>query len=397
MTSISFELSESKLILCYIPAMGINDIKKRLLNEEGFQIKNTFFVTKELLYGVSDAEYELEGTLRFCIGQVGDEYTLLNSNVIGTEHSFFLGNEINLKPEMFVAYRNISILRKIDNLIQRDFYIGGDWETHNGISKETYYDLLKKFPKTAELDKYAHNRIANILKDYFPECDKYETIYDKFIESRNSNVASPSSSLSKYNLRIELEQFSVAYQELKDMLSYYEAIDEKQWQSKIHNILQLLYPKYICCVREIKFQGIDKYYKQPDFMLVDANGFVDILEIKKADVLVLTKYRNNYVASRELSGAIQQVEKYIFCLNTSDKAKKDVTNKLFAHLPASVNVNIVNPQGILILGRSNEFSIKQKQDFELIKRQYKHVADIMTYDDLAQRLNNIIASLEKRI
>ena len=220
----------------------------------------------------------------------------------------------------------------------------------------------------------------------------------KFIESRNSNVASPSSSsLSKYNLRIELEQFSVAYQELKDMLSYYEAIDEKQWQSKIHNILQLLYPKYICCVREIKFQGIDKYYKQPDFMLVDANGFVDILEIKKADVLVLTKYRNNYVASRELSGAIQQVEKYIFCLNTSDKAKKDVTNKLFAHLPASVNVNIVNPQGILILGRSNEFSIKQKQDFELIKRQYKHVADIMTYDDLAQRLNNIIASLEKRI
>ena len=139
MTSISFELSESKLILCYIPAMGINDIKKRLLNEEGFQIKNTFFVTKELLYGVSDAEYELEGTLRFCIGQVGDEYTLLNSNVIGTEHSFFLGNEINLKPEMFVAYRNISILRKIDNLIQRDFYIGGDWETHNGISKETYY------------------------------------------------------------------------------------------------------------------------------------------------------------------------------------------------------------------------------------------------------------------
>ena len=37
------------------------------------------------------------------------------------------------------------------------------------------------------------------------------------------------------------------------------------------------------------------------------------------------------------------------------------------------------------------------KDFELIKRQYKHVADIMTYDDLAQRLRNIIASLEKRI
>lgn len=396
MKSISFESSESELILCYAPAMEIDDIAKRLSTEDGFQIKNTFYVTKELLRKIADSEDDWEETLRFCIGQVGEKYTLLNSDVIGTEHSFYFGNEIKLKPEMFVAYRNISILRKIDSLIQRDFYVGGDWETHNGISKETYDNLLKKFPKTAELDKYANNRIASILKDYFPECDKYEKIYDRFIESKTINVTSRPS-LSKYNLQIELEQFSVAYKELKEMLSRYEAIDEKQWQLKIHNILQLLYPKYILCAQEIKFQGIDKYDKRPDFMLVDANGFVDVLEIKKADILILTKYRNNYVASRELSGAIQQIEKYIFCLNSSDKAKEDVSNKLSPRLPASVKVNIVNPQGILILGRSNEFSIQQQQDFELIKRQYKHVADIMTYDDLAQRLSNIIASLQKRI
>lgn len=177
----------------------------------------------------------------------------------------------------------------------------------------------------------------------------------------------------------------------------YEAIDKKQWQSKIHNVLQLLYPKYICCAREIKFHGIGKYDKQPDFLLVDANGFVDVLEIKKADILVLTKYRNNYVASREVSGAIQQIEKYIYCLNSSDKAKDDVSSKLSSLLPQEVEVRVVNPQGILILGRSNEFDKQQQQDFELIKRQYKHVADIMTYDDLATRLKNIIASIERRI
>lgn len=396
MKSISFESSESELILCYAPAIEIADITKRLSTEDGFQIKNTFHVTKELLRKIADSEDDWEETLRFCIGQVGEKYALLNSDVIGTEHSFYFGKEIKLKPEMFIAYRNISILRKIDSLIQRDFYVGGDWETHNGISKETYDNLLKKFPKTAELNKYANNRIASILKDHFPECDKYEKIYDRFIESKTINVTSRLS-LSKYNLQIELEQFSVAYKELKEMLSRYEAIDEKQWQLKIHNILQLLYPKYILCAQEIKFQGIDKYDKRPDFMLVDANGFVDVLEIKKADILILTKYRNNYVASRELSRAIQQIEKYIFCLNSSDKAKEDVSNKLSPRLPASVKVNIVNPQGILILGRSNEFSIQQQQDFELIKRQYKHVADIMTYDDLAQRLSNIIASLQKKI
>lgn len=394
MTSIAFEISENKLILCYTPVMGSEDITKRLSAEEDVQIKRTFNVTKEIMYADSKQE-DWDETLRFCIGQVGENYTLLDSNVIGTEHEFYFGNEIKLRPEMFVAYRNISILRKIDNVIQRDFYIGGDWEKHNGISKETYYDLLNKFPKTAELDKYAHNRIAGILKDYFPECDKYEKVYERFIESKN-NVITTQPSFSKYNLQIELEQFSVAYQELTEMLRIYESINEKQWQSKIHNILQLLYPKYICCAREIKFYG-GKNDKQPDFLLVDANGFVDILEIKKADVRMLTQYRNNYVATREISGAIQQIEKYIFCLNSSGKAKEDVTKKLTEFLPKGVELKIVNPQGILLAGRSNDFNGEQQKDFELIKRQYKHVADIMTYDDLAQRLKNIISSLQKRI
>lgn len=187
-------------------------------------------------------------------------------------------------------------------------------------------------------------------------------------------------------MKIELEQFTVAYRDLQRLLGEYEAINEKQWQAKIHNILQLLYPKYICCALEIKFHGIGKHDKQPDFLLVDANGFVDVLKIKKADITVLTKYRNNYVASREVSGAIQQIEKYIYCLNSSDKAKYDVSSKLIPMLLSGVEIQFVNPHGVLILGRSNEFNKQQRQDFELIKRQYKHVADIMTYDDLAMRL-----------
>jgi len=395
--SISFEKRNDKLILVYVPAMGIDDIIKRLDTKDGVTIKHTFFVTKELLCSDVEEDNDWEETLRFCIGTIGESYIELDSEVLGANHSFYFGNEIKLKPEMFTAYRNISILRKIDEVIERDFYIGGDWEAHKGISKETFDNLISNFPKTAELDKYAHMRIAIIIKDYFPECDKYEAIYEKFIASRNSSYASPSSLLSDYNVQIELEQFTVAYHELKNMLDRYEAIDEKKWQEKIHNILQLLYPKYICCAREIKFYGGGKNDKQPDFLLVDANGFVDILEIKKADVRMLTQYRNNYVASREVSGAIQQIEKYIFCLNSSDKAKQDVSDRLDEMLPNGLNVQVVNPQGILLVGRSNEFNEEQKKDFELIKRQYKHVADIMTYDDLLFRLGNIIESLKLKI
>ena len=393
--TVDFETNGNELILVYTPERGSEEIKNRLISEDGVLIKKTFFVNQILLREFDD-DFDYEEILRFCIGTVGEHYTHLDSEVFRTKHSFYFANEIKLNYKMFIAHRDIAILRKIDEVIEHDFYIGGDWEAHNGISKETFEILISKFPKTAELDKYAHKRIASIIKDYFPECDKYEAIYEKFIGSKSNSFAPTTSTVSKFNIQIELEQFSVAYQELNDMIDRYEAIDEKQWQEKIHNILQLLYPKYICCAREIKFYG-GKNDKQPDFLLVDANGFIDILEIKKADVRVLTQYRNNYVAAREISGAIQQIEKYIFCMNSSNKAQEDVSKKLIEFLPDSIEVKFVNPQGILIAGRSNNFDREQLRDFELIKRQYKHVADIMTYDDLAQRLSNIIAALEKRL
>lgn len=393
--TVDFETNGNELILVYTPERGSEEIKNRLISEDGVLIKKTFFVNQILLREFDD-DFDYEEILRFCIGTVGEHYTHLDSEVFRTKHSFYFANEIKLNYKMFIAHRDIAILRKIDEVIEHDFYIGGDWEAHNGISKETFENLISKFPKTAELDKYAHKRIASIIKDYFPECDKYEAIYEKFIGSKSKSFAPTTSTVSKFNIQIELEQFSVAYQELNDMIDRYEAIDEKQWQEKIHNILQLLYPKYICCAREIKFYG-GKNDKQPDFLLVDANGFVDILEIKKADVRVLTQYRNNYVAAREISGAVQQIEKYIFCLNSSYKAQEEVTKRMTELLPHGIEVKFVNPQGILIAGRSNNFDREQLRDFELIKRQYKHVADIMTYDDLAQRLSNIIAALEKRL
>ena len=98
-----------------------------------------------------------------------------------------------------------------------------------------------------------------------------------------------------------------------------------------------------------------------------------------------------------MSGAIQQIEKYIYCLNSSDKAKADISSKLNPLLPEGVEARVVNPQGILLFGRSKDFNQQQLADFELIKRQYKHVADIMTYDDLLARLNNIIKALQIKI
>lgn len=403
--SVSFEMRNDELILCYAPAMGISDITKRLSMDEEIPIKRTFFVTKSMLREPDKDEYDFEDTLRFCIGQIGVEYTRINPEVINPNHQFYFSNDIKLSVAMFVAYRNISILRKIDDLVDGDFYIGGNWESKSGISIEAFKELIRSFPKTAELDKYANSRIANILKEFFPGCDKYEEIYKQYIERKSARILKNNTkSVTTSNLAIELAQFSAALNQLEEMLAQSEGINEAVWQVKIQEILQLLYPKYILCTREITFKGVDGYDKRPDFLLVDTNGFVDILEIKKPDVQVLTKqasYRNNYVPVKEFAGAIQQVEKYIFCLTSIGKSQKEVLERLNTLLPDGIEPEIVSPQGILLLGRSKDFNAQQKRDFELIKRQYKNIADIMTYDDLVddlvRRLKNVVIALEQRI
>ena len=391
--AISFEKVNKELVLCYSPAMGTGELVQRLSSDEEISIKHTFTVNKSLLRDSDGSDFE--DTLWFCIGSFDDSYTLLNPKVINTDHKFFFSNDIKLKPSLFVAYRNISILRKIDALVERDIYVGGSWDAKGGMPFEAYQSLIESFPKTAELDKYANSRIATCIKEYFPECDKYDQIYERFLAKGTLTH----SILSKKD-EIELAQFSAVLEELKQLLNTSAGISEADWQIRIYGILQLLYPKYIFCTREITFSGIDGYDKRPDFVLVDANGYVDILEIKKPDVRILTKqasYRNNYVPVRELSGAIQQIEKYIFCMTSSERSRREVINKLSALLPEAITPEIVNPQGILIAGRSRDFNLQQKRDFELIKRQYKHVADIMTYDDLVARFENVVTSLKKRI
>lgn len=396
--TISFVVENDELLMCYTPAYGAEEIISQLKKGEEKRIKNTFCVSNESLKRIED---EYEESLYFSIGKVGKKYIVLDSDILMLKHKFYFSKDISLKQNMFVAYRNISILQKIDQIVDRDIYIGGKWEKFNGISKESFLNVINKFPNSSELNKHAHFRIAGLLKEQFPECDKYEAVYEKYINSKSKYVErNTKDDDTNANIKIELEQFSIALDELQYMLSNVEEFDESIWQKKIRNIVQLLYPKYILCTPEVTFKGVDDYDKRPDFLLVDVNGFIDILEIKRPDVQLLTKqasYRNNYVPVREFAGAIQQIEKYIFCLNSITDKEEAVFKLLSEKLPEGVIPQVLNPQGMLLLGRSKDFNQQQKRDFELIKRQYKNIADIMTYDDLVCRISNIVLALKERL
>lgn len=396
---IEFNIIEDELIMSYSPSNGTRFIFEHFSKYGYCQIKRTFYVTMDLIRSNID-DSDSEETLSFCIGHIHDGFIEINPKVINTDHTFFFSEKVQLKQKMFIAVHNISILRKIDHMINDDFHVIKGENYIKGVPIEAYQNLIKCFPKKTELEYYSYSRISNLLKEWFPECDKYQAVYEQFIEKKNKQLVIKNKEyFSRSNNAIELAQFSTAKEELEEMLSRPEGVIEKEWQERIHSIIQLLYPQYIYSAREIRFKGIDKNDKQPDFILVDTNGFIDILEIKKPNTQLITKqdsYRNNYVPVRELSGAIQQIEKYIYCLSSIENSQKAVIEKLRDGLPEGVNPQIVSPKGMLLIGRSKDFNEQQTRDFEIIKRQYKNIADIMTYDDLLKRINNIVFSLEMR-
>jgi hypothetical protein len=96
------------------------------------------------------------------------------------------------------------------------------------------------------------------------------------------------------------------------------------------------------------------------------------------------------VPIKELSGAIMQVEKYIYYLNKWARNGEDILTQRYQSQLPGIKIKITNPCGMIIMGRDSSLTFEQMQDFEIIKRKYKSVVDIITYDDLIRRLDLLI-------
>ncbi len=210
------------------------------------------------------------------------------------------------------------------------------------------------------------------------------------------------SNLSKTFQESELIKYRTILGKLIEMLNEENQYSEHQWQEEILQIVLLLYPKYIFVFREVPIhtritEGIRERFL--DFLLVDSNGNSDIIEIKKPfENAIMTKgvYRDNYIPLRELSGTVMQIEKYVYYLNRwSHDGEKFLTEKYKKELPYGFDIKITNPNGMIIMGRENNLSLEQKRDFEVVKRKYKNVIDIITYDSLVERLKTTIEQIKK--
>ena len=390
--TISFRKENNKLLLIYQPDYNVEAVRHSL-DEDRLNLKHTFYFGRKNEYSLFVDD--LEETFCFVVGELIDGFYRLDREIFGTEHDFYFSATINFKLKLFVAYQNRPILPKIDALVSSDVYISeGDDLAPGHIPFEEYLSLIDTFPTSTEIARYTEARIAQAFSNYLDGLQDATAKYEKYLSKRML----PRPVKIGPTKEISLQLFQNAYVELRSMLANVENYREKDWQIAICGIVRILYPKYIIAKREQCIGSDGRNRKIPDFLLVDASGFVDILEIKKPNkqrLLTTNQYRNNYVADRDLSGAILQVEKYIYTLNHGGAATENrLQQDLAPDLPAGMKIRITNPQGMLLMGRSNNLSDAQRLDLEIIKRQHKNLVDIMTYDDLLSRFENILKQLK---
>lgn len=398
----------SKLIAIYTPDSGVNWLFEKLNNNEEYYLKNTYKLTKDKILESHeiDMDFNEEESIAFQIGIEEENFFKLDKDVFNININIFIDKNIKITPKFFTANKNISIFSKLEKIIKESIYIVLDenyeenHENTNQIPISAYKTLLTTFPNNTELIKYSHMRIATALNEYFNDIDTFKVKYEQYLNNKtlSSNNIKFVNSVTPLKLDILLK----SHKELTNMLKEYKSYNEKNWQTKIKDILCVLFPKYLYALREVDFGEINGYNKHPDFTLIDSNGYIDIMEIKKPDDFQIMRNctnRNNNVPQKIFTDVIIQTTKYINALNQNHaKSKTNIIKKLKESEPTVDitvdNISINNPKGIILIGRSDKLTKEQRYDFELIKRQYKDITEIMTYDDLLKRLDNLIKKLK---
>jgi len=392
---------EEQLLLTYQPDgfNGVRWLDDKLLEDGSVTLRRCFTFTKsDLISPVDGSSDEEERT--FILGTRFNEYYTIAGDILGVKHDVLLDIGMNINTKTFVAHRDISIFRKIDELVDEAIVVGGDIE--NSIPLIDFDLLLKTFPTSTELTHYSRSRISRILKDYFGKISDAEGSLTRYL--RRKKKLSPITNESLLS-NFELQKFEYIHAELESMLEDSESYPEKDWQEKILDLLLLIFPKYIAVLENVH---IKDFYSNPtrvtdryiDLMLVDANGNTDIIEVKKPfprALLSSHKYRDNHTPKKELAGSVMQAEKYLFHLSKWGRAgEQEIYKRRKAELPNNIELKITNPKAMLLIGRDNDFAGEQSFDFEIIRRKYANMLDVITYDDLLRRVSNIIEMINRK-
>lgn len=392
-----YYFDNEQLILEYKPELVDLESIFRTLNEKDELYLGALKLTTSAVIGHDD----YEETISFRIGYKQGDYYSLDKDIFSLDYDFMYHSDLIINKELKIEEKHfyqgrfarvINLLSDYANqnirIVPNDFNIVSDGDILFG----DYLLIIDKFPNQREINLYKRAVIESIIGGYFSNESAIEK-YNSYVDKRRNPPKNISDAMV-INKETEIFKYELILKELEEMLK--GNYSEREWQDKLIPIILLMYPKYIKYISKVRISIGDGKYKEIDYLLIDADGNVDIIELKKPFedcVLRKAQYRNNYVPGLELSGAIQQSEKYIYYLSTYKTINENLINEKYSDTLNGINIKIINPRAIIICGRSDKFIDEQKVDYEIIRRQYKSLIDIMTYDDLIIRVKNTLKLL----
>lgn len=403
--AVEFDISDKELHLIYRPRDDTSWVREKFERGEELLVKGTFHLTSQDL--VEDAAEEAanaagddddivwvdDDRLVFAIAMAEGEYLRFKPQVLGFETPVLLHRDARPDWKWFSAERKVSVLGIVQSLGLERIVIGGP--DPDAIPIPEYERLLDQFPTPYELRRYVQARVSTVVRQYTEPAIDAEALLNAYVDKRTTATAP---NLEATFRQFDVAKYAFALDRLQAMLTNENGTSEAQWQLEIVEIILLLNPRYIKAFTEIRLWDADaSTWRRIDILLVDASGNVDVIEIKKPmgkPIMLPVRYRDHHLPMRDLVGAMGQVTHYLRHLSRWGPAGEDyLTQLLSADLPAGFKIRIINPSGIVIMGRGNTLSEAQRREFEVLRRDSKGVVDIITYDDLLARLQAVLDQL----
>ncbi len=254
----------------------------------------------------------------------------------------------------------------------------------NEFFYKLFPNLYKKAKSTSK--KRAIKAIRNLQSDIIDDLTKQDIasfldFFEVLLKTKYKSEISKRKLFNSAKIKID----NIAIQDIIKGFQEMIKLDppESKWGTFLKQNLFLIDSKYIHFLSELNV--VLASTRKADFGLIDAQGYLDIFEIKKPSTTLISKKqdRGNYYWSQDAIKAITQAEKY---LHHAEKKASDLAEDIRSQ--RGYKVKIIKPRAYVIIGNSVELNNQNKKDdFRILRMSLKNV-EIILYDELLERIKN---------
>lgn len=152
----------------------------------------------------------------FQFGTFSGDYVKIPARIFNIKNHLLISRTITLRRSIFAAERNISIFGCLSKLLDHTnpIVIGGI--APNAIPWPVFDELLKKFPTTIEVNRYANARVHTILSQYLDGMSDARGSYEAYLKRKAThNISYLDLDVIK---KLEVEKYLLIRELIKDAL-----------------------------------------------------------------------------------------------------------------------------------------------------------------------------------